>query len=164
MPLDSRLQKRRLASDTYIDDMSADKEESPLNNLIPVLAASAGIYAMYKKGMLQPLVKSGMEVFQNIAQESTDKAYTALDSIKNWTKLENYSPEKLIELGYRIPKDSLFRGKGFDKIKSFSSDAISNLKAGDIKLAYARKVINDTVEDVNQLKRIMSENHFVSFY
>ena len=52
MPLDSKLQKRRLANDTYVDDMSADKKESPLNTLMPVLAASAGLYAMYKKGML----------------------------------------------------------------------------------------------------------------
>ena len=37
MPLDNKLQRKRLASDTYKDDMSADKTESPLNRLLPVI-------------------------------------------------------------------------------------------------------------------------------
>lgn len=158
MPLDSKLQRKRLASDTYKDDMSADKTESPLNTLVPVLAASAGLYAMYKKGMLQPLVKSGMEVFETVAQKSTDKAYMNLKSIKEWTKFENLSPDKLKEIGYRVPKDSIFRGKGINKLKSLGLDTMSEIEKGDIRLGYARKVINDTIEDVNQLKRLIEEN------
>ena len=158
MPLDSKLQRRRLASDTYKDDMSADKTESPLNTLVPVLAASAGLYAMYKKGMLQPLVKSGMEVFETIAKKSTDKAYMNLKSIKEWTKFENLSPDKLKEIGYRIPKDSIFRGKGINKLKSLGLDTVSEIEKGDIRLGYARKIINDSVEDINQLKRLIEEN------
>ena len=158
MPLDSKLQRRRLANDTYKDDMSADKTESPLNTLVPVLAASAGLYAMYKKGMLQPLVKSGMEVFETVAQKSTDKAYMNLKGIKEWTKFENLSPDKLKEMGYRIPKDSIFRGKGINKLKSLGLDTMSEIEKGDIRLGYARKVINDTIEDVNQLKRLIEEN------
>ena len=158
MPLDNKLQRKRLASDTYKDDMSADKTESPLNILVPVLAASAGLYAMYKKGMLQPLVKSGMEVFESVAKNSTDKAYMNLKGIKEWTKFENLSPDKLKEMGYRVPKDSIFRGKGINKLKSLGLDTISEIEKGDIRLGYARKVINDTVEDVNQLKRLIEEN------
>lgn len=158
MPLDSKLQRRRLANDTYKDDMSADKTESPLNTLVPVLAASAGLYAMYKKGMLQPLVKSGMEVFETVAKKNTDKAYMNLKSIKEWTKFENLSPDKLKEIGYRIPKDSIFRGKGINKLKSLGLDTMSEIEKGDIRLGYARKVINDTIEDVNQLKRLIEEN------
>lgn len=158
MPLDNKLQRKRLASDTYKDDMSADKTESPLNTLVPVLAASAGLYAMYKKGMLQPLVKSGMEVFESVAKNSTDKAHTNLKSIKEWTKFENLSPDKLKEIGYRVPKDSIFRGKGINKIKSLGLDTISEIEKGDIRLGYARKIINDTVEDVNQLRRLIEEN------
>ena len=158
MPLDSNLQRKRLTDDTYADDMNAGEEQSPLDSIIPVLAAGVGVYAMYKNGMLRPLVKSGMEAFQNVAQENTDKAYTALSSIKNWSKLDSLAPEKLKEMGYRIPKDSLFRGKGFDKLKAFGNNAISNIKEGDIKSAYYKKIINDTVEDVNQLKRMMTEN------
>ena len=158
MPLDSKLQRRRLASDTYKDDMNAYKTESPLNTLVPVLAASAGLYAMYKKGMLQPLVKSGMEVFETVAQKSTDKAYMNLKSIKEWTKFENLSPDKLKEIGYRVPKDSIFRGKGINKLKSLGLDTMSEIEKGDIRLGYARKIINDTIEDVNQLKRLIEEN------
>lgn len=158
MPLDNKLQRKRLASDTYKDDMSADKTESPLNTLVPVLAASVGLYAMYKKGMLQPLVKSGMEVFESVAKNSTDKAHMNLKSIKEWTKFENLSPDKLKEIGYRVPKDSIFRGKGINKIKSLGLDTISEIEKGDIRLGYARKVINDTVEDVNQLRRLIEEN------
>ena len=158
MPLDNKLQRKRLASDTYKDDMSADKTESPLNTLVPVLAASAGLYAMYKKGMLQPLVKSGMEVFESVAKNSTDKAYMNLKGIKEWTKFENLSPDKLKEMGYRVPKDSIFRGKGINKLKSLGLDTVSEIEKGDIRLGYARKVINDTVEDVNQLKRLIEEN------
>lgn len=158
MPLDSRLQKRRLANDTYVDDMSADKEESPLNTLMPVLAASAGLYAMYKKGMLQPLVKSGMEIFETVAKNSTDKAYMNLKGVKEWTKLEHYTPDKLQEMGYRIPKDSIFRGKGIDKLRDLGLSSLEELQKGDIRLGYARKVINDSVEDINQLKRVIDEN------
>lgn len=158
MPLDSKLQRKRLANDTYKDDMSADKTESPLNTLVPVLAASAGLYAMYKKGMLQPLVKSGMEVFESVAKNSTDKAYMNLKSIEEWTKFENLSPDKLKEMGYRVPKDSIFRGKGINKLKSLGLDTMSEIEKGDIRLGYARKVINDTIEDVNQLKRLIEEN------
>lgn len=158
MPLDSRLQRRRLADDTYKDDMSADKQESPLNVLIPIIAASVGVHAMYKKGMLQPLVKSGMEIFETVAKNSTDKAYMNLKGVKEWTKLEHLAPEKLQELGYRIPKDSIFRGKNIDKLKSLGLNTISEIEKGDIRLGYARKIINDSVEDINQLKRVMSEN------
>lgn len=158
MPLDNRLQKRRLASDTYQDDMSADKTESPLNTIIPVLAASAGLYAMYKKGLLQPLIKSGMEVFESVAKNSTDKAYMNLKGLEEWTKFENLAPDKLKEMGYRVPKDSIFRGKGINKLKTLGLDTVSEIEKGDIRLGYARKVINDTVEDVNQLKRLISEN------
>ncbi len=158
MPLDNRLQRRRLADDTYKDDMSADKQESPLNTLIPVIAAYMGIHAMYKKGMLQPLVKSGMELFETVAQKSSDKAYMNLKGVKEWTKLEHLTSEKLQELGYRIPKDSIFRGKNLDKLKSLGLNTISEIEKGDIRLGYARKIINDSVEDINQLKRIMSEN------
>lgn len=157
MPLDSKLQKRRLANDTYVDDMSADKKESPLNTLMPVLAASAGLYAMYKKGMLQPLVKSGMEVFESIAKTSSDKAYMNLKGIEDWTKLEHYSKEKLQEMGYRIPNDSIFRGNNLNKLKRFSNDTINELKNGSVNLGYARKIINDSVEDISQLKKMISE-------
>lgn len=158
MPLDNRLQRKRLSSDTYKDDMGAGKEESPLNNIIPVLAASTGLYAMYKKGMLQPLIKSGIEIFETVAKNSTDKAYTNLKGIEEWTKLEHYTADKLQELGYRIPKDSIFRGKGIDKLKNLGLNAISEIEKGDIRLGYARKVINDSVEDINQLKRVIDEN------
>ena len=45
MPLDNRLQRKKLSSDTYKDDMSAGKEESPLNNIIPVLPRSCHPYS-----------------------------------------------------------------------------------------------------------------------
>lgn len=158
MPLDSRLQKRRLANDTYIDDMRADEEDSPLDLLIPTLAASAGLFAMYKKGMLKPLVKSGMEIFESVAKSSTDKAYMNLESIKQWTKLEHYSAEKLKDMGYKLPKDSIFRGKGLEKLKSLGLDTMSEIEKGDVRLGYVKKVINDSVEDLNQLRRLINEN------
>lgn len=158
MPSENRLQRRRLADNTYRDDMSADKKESPLNTLIPVVAASLGLRAMYKKGMLQPLVKSGIEVFETVAKTSTDRAYVNLEGLKGWTKLEHFSPDKLHEMGYRIPKDSIFRGSGISKLKNLGLDTLSEIEKGDIRLGYARKVINDSVEDVNQLKRFMAEN------
>ena len=158
MPSENKLQRRRLASDTYKDDMSADKQENPLNNLIPVIAATLGLHALYKKGMLQPLVKSGIEVFDTISKKASDKAYLDLEGIKEWSKLEYFTADKLQELGYRVPKDSLFRGKNLDKLKNLGLNTASEISKGDIRLGYARKVINDSVEDINQLKRIMEEN------
>ena len=158
MPLDSKLQKRKLSSDTYVDDMSAGEEENPLNVLMPVLAASIGLGFMYKKGMLQPLVKSGIEMFESVAKNSTDKAYMNLKGIEDWTKLENYTSDKVREMGYRVPKDSIFRGKGIDKLRDLGLSSLEEIEKGDIRLGYARKVINDSVEDINQLKRIIKEN------
>lgn len=158
MPSENKLQRRRLASDTYKDDMSADRQENPLNTLIPMVAASLGLHALYKKGMFQSLAKSGMEVFGTISKNTSDKAYMNLDGIKEWSKLEYFTPERLQELGYRVPKDSLFRGKNLDKLKKLGLNTASEISKGDIRLGYARKMINDTVEDVNQLKRIMEEN------
>ena len=158
MPLDNKLQRKRLADDTYVDDMSANENESPLNYLIPTIAGFAGLHTLYKKGMLQPLIKSGIEVFETVAKNSTDKAYTNLKGIREWTKLDKLSPEKLEEMGYRIPSDSIFRGKGLDKLKSLGLNSLEEIKKGDIRLAYARKAINDSIEDVNQLKRVMEEN------
>ena len=157
MPLDSKLQRKRLSSDTYQDDMNAGEEKSPLNSIIPMLAAAAGLYPLYKKGMLQPLIKSGLETFETIAKNSTDKAYVNLKGLENWTKLEHHTTEKLQEMGYRIPKDSIFRGTGLEKIKNLGLNTASEIKKGDVRLGYVRKIINDSVEDVNQLKRMIKE-------
>ena len=157
MPLDNNLQRKRLSNDTYVDDMGAGEEESPLNVLLPVLAASMGVGAMYKKGMLQPLIKSGIEAFETIAKSNTDKAFINLTGLSDWSKLEYFSPDKLKEMGYRVPKDSIFRGKGINKLKSLGLDTMSEIQKGDIRLGYVRKVVNDSVEDINQLKRILKE-------
>lgn len=160
MPLDSKLQRKKLSSndDTVKDDRLAGEEDDPLANMAGLLAAGAGLFAMYKKGMLKPIVKAGTEVFETVAQKSSDKAFTAADSIKKWTLLENMSTAQLEEKGYRIPKESIFRGKSFSKLKDLGLDTISEIEKGDIRLGYARKIINQTVEDVSMLKRMIAEN------
>lgn len=159
MALESNLQRRRLSTtnDTFRDDMNANEESNPLNNIIPVLAASAGIFAMYKKGMFKEVIKSGMEIFEKTVHGNIDRAYLNLDTIKDWSKLESLAPDKLKDLGYRIPENSIFRGSNLSKLKELGLSTASEIQKGDIRMGYARRIINDTLEDINQLKFMMQE-------
>jgi len=157
MALESNLKRKRIANDTVKDDMNANEESNPLNTIIPVLAASAGVFAMYKKGMFKNVIKAGMEIFEKTAHGDIDRAYMNLDTIRDWSKLEHLAPDRLREMGYRIPDNSIFRGSNLSKLKELGLSSLSEIQKGDIRMGYARKIINDTLEDVNQLKLMLEQ-------
>lgn len=159
MSLDNRLQRKTigLPSDTYEDDMSAE-DKSPLNNLIGMGIGAAGVYGLYKKGLLKPIVKNFVEVAHSVASNTLDKSYLSTDAIKKWSNIDYLTPEKLEDLGYKLPKDSLFRGSNLDKLKKFGGSIKTGLEKHDLNFNMVKRIINDTADDMNILKQMIEEN------
>lgn len=159
MPLD----RRRLGGQVSDDDQhSLDDNDQIYNAITMGLIAVAGI-GLYRTGALKGIISPLLEVADNIAGKSVDKAGVSMSVIKKWAGLPHLTATQASlfkEKPWSAPKKSLFRlGRETDDgvLNSILKDLKSAVNGEGASFHNIKQYINGTVEDVNILKSMLNE-------
>ena len=154
--------KSRQNDDTYEDQIVSKDSKNLADFSLEAGAVALGLFGLYKTGKLKPLVKSGLETISTLSNKYVIDADSTLTALRQWFAFgdaEKYSAKTLANMGHYIPEKSLFRGKTLDNVKSLGYNSINEVLANSPnKGSYIHEVLNDTIEDLFQLKKHISDN------
>lgn len=166
MPSDSRLKKRILGSnqpisvDTCLDSQNVEREGEELATVLKIGLAALGVGYLHKQGYLKEITKPLLELGDAIVKNGGDKAYLVTKSIEDWSFLKTLSSEAFESSWqkHNPPQESLFRTSKWSLLKNLASDTKTSIDDSFIDFRKTRKAIDDTIEDIDLLKEIISEN------
>ena len=138
-----------LINQTIDDKQDANKNDT-LNKAITAGLVIAGGVALYKSGVLRPVFGALKETGAAFAEMSSNQGYHRSKAMKNWAN--GHTGEFL------RPDHSLFNSK---KASSLGYDLWQDLKEslnrGELYSANTRRIINDTVSDINILNQMIEK-------
>ena len=139
----------KLNNQTIEDKQDSNRNDIMTRTIIGGLAI-AGSVAMYKTGFLREAVGSLKELGAAFAEMGSSNTYHTSKAIKDWS--------------YGRTEDMLRPSKSiFNSIKDTSAgydiwkDLKESFKRGEIYSANTKRIINDTVEDINILKQMIQK-------
>ena len=136
--------------DQTIDDKQDANKNDTLSKAITAGLVIAGGVALYKSGVLRPVFGALKETGAGFAEMSSNQGYHRSKAMKNWAN--GHTGEFL------RPDHSLFNPKkstslGYD----LWQDLKESLNRGELYSTNTRRIINDTVADVNILNRMIEQ-------
>lgn len=143
------------------DEQDVAGGPSVVGNFIKLgLAATLGFTA-YHQGLLRPIIEEMFSVADKIAAEGTNKAGTAMTTIKEWTKLKHMTAAQIRNLKKDlpiIPERSIFRVKPTDFLYDVVEDTRKMISSGNVDYYNVKKVLADSLDDLNILHSMIDKN------
>lgn len=137
--------------DQTVQDKQNSNENSVLGNAIKFGLVAAGGFALYKSGVLSPIVSQLKRFGSDVANDSLDGYYT-LHAFKKWA--DNPKVNEMTR-----PSNSLFNkhvgGKKF--ISSLWEDLTSSYYRGEFYNKNTRKILKDTKTDLDILHNVIQQ-------
>ncbi len=166
MSSENKLEKRNLDSYNYTDNQTLKdgqdvSQDNTITTVLEVALIAATSIGLYKSGALKPIAKPLAEFADKLARDGTDKAGIAMTTLKEWSNLKHLSPAEfeMSTQNFNAPKEpSIFRDRKSTGFYDLLEDAKDFIDTGKPNFYNVKKLINGSVEDVNLLTEMISEN------
>ena len=146
------------------DDQNSLNDNDQIYNTINMgLIALAGI-GLYRTGALKGIISPLLEVADNIAGKSIDKAGVSMSVIKKWSGIPHLTAEQMKTLKstpWSAPSKSLFRlgreADGEGLLSAVLSDMKKAVNGEGANFHKIKQYLQGTTEDLTILKRMLNE-------
>ena len=164
MSSESRLQRRTLQRDndiaTTVDYQDTSQQDTLYNTIKVGLLAAAG-YGLYKSGLIKDLMRPMLEVADQIAAKSTDRASEVMHTVKQWSNLKVLSPEQIRRSktqNYSASKGSIFRDRNSSLMYDLFHDVIEYDPSRQANFQRVREMMQASKRDINTLAKMIDDN------
>lgn len=143
------------------DEQDTAGGSSVISNFIKLGLIGLLGHTAYKKGLLKPVMEEMLTVADKIASEGTNKAGTAMTTIKEWTKLRHMTAAQIRNLRKDlpiIPERSIFRLKNKDFLYDVLEDTRNMISSGNVDYYNVKKIFADSIDDLNILHSMIDKN------
>lgn len=131
-----------------INDPQNTNSNDTLDNAITIGLLAAGGYGLYKSGILRPIAGKLKEVGAGFAEMSSNQGYHRSKAIKDWA---NNNVKEYLRPGYSLFNNNRPASVAYD----LWQDLKESFNRGELYTTNTRRIINDTVQDLDILNNMI---------